>query len=292
MAGTLYVVATPLGNLEDVSHRALRVLGEVAIIACEDTRHTRKLLSHFGIATRTLSYHEHNEARRATELVERLAQGEDIALVTDAGTPAISDPGFRLVRAARQRGLAVRTVPGASAVMAAVAVSGLPSTSFCFYGFLPTRPAARRRALASLRETPHTLVLFESPRRTASLLRELARMLGPREAMIAREMTKIHEEYRSGALDELADWAAERSLKGEITLVVSGSSSSTVAREEVTSKGLAVRFRELTARGLTRREAAKQLSRETGLPSRRIYRELLPSRASAASDSDSEQEEP
>ena len=277
MAGTLYIVATPLGNLEDISSRALRVLSDVSLIACEDTRHTRKLLSHFRIGTRTTSYHEHNEVARARQLVSRLVAGQDVALVTDAGTPTISDPGFRLVRAARERALEVRTVPGPSAPLAALAVSGLPSATFCFHGFLPTRPAARRRAIESLARTPHTILLFESPRRIASLLRELAGVLGSREAMVAREMTKVHESYRSGTLEELADWASRNPLKGEVTLVISGRSSTEhVAPDALTEEDLAPRFHELLDRGLSRREAAKHLSRETGLSSRRIYRKLLP----------------
>jgi 16S rRNA (cytidine1402-2'-O)-methyltransferase len=285
MSGILYVVATPIGNLDDMSPRAVEVLRSVSLIACEDTRTTAKLLTRHAIRVRTASYHEHNEKRRAPEIVQKLLDGQDIALVSDAGTPGVSDPGFRLVDEARRKGIEVRTVPGPSAVMAALAVSGLPTSSFCFLGFLPTRPAARRKAVESLSETPHTTVLFESARRAPSLLEQLAENLGPRTAFVAREMTKIHEEHQYGPLPELAAWAREAKLRGELTLVISGAegrrAKSSIAKDP--EKALA-RARKLMAKGLSRREAAKQVSRETGIPSRHIYKEALHSDSSKKGD--------
>jgi 16S rRNA (cytidine1402-2'-O)-methyltransferase len=274
MSGTLYVVATPIGNLDDISSRAIETLRSVSLVACEDTRTTAKLLARHAVRVRTSSYHEHNEERRAAELVRKLLDGNDIALVSDAGTPGVSDPGYRLVREARRRGIEVRTVPGPSAVLAALAVSGLPTSSFCFRGFLPTRPAARRKAIESLLETPHTTILFESARRAPSLLEHLAERLGPREAFVAREMTKIHEEHRYGTLPELAAWTRKTPLRGELTLVIAGAGTSPAQgpRDDIP---ITARIRELLAKGLSRREAAKQVSRETGLPSRRIYKETL-----------------
>jgi 16S rRNA (cytidine1402-2'-O)-methyltransferase len=286
MSGTLYVVATPIGNLEDISSRALGVLRTVSLIACEDTRVTSKLLSRYDIRARTVSCHEHNEKRRAAQLVEKLSNGQDVALVSDAGTPGVSDPGYRLVSEARKKDIAVRSVPGPSAVLAALAVSGLPTSSFCFYGFLPTRPAARRAALDSLALTTHTMVLFESARRAPNLLEQLANRLGPRPAFVAREMTKIHEEHRSGTLPELASWARENSLRGELTVIVSASGRTVRGRcgsrqrsklpeAENPSPSIELRFKELSARGLTRREAVKQIAREVGQPSRQIYQAVI-----------------
>lgn len=273
MPATLYVVATPIGNLSDISLRALDVLQSVSVIACEDTRTTRRLLLRHGIKTRTISYHEHNEGTRAPQLAMRLKEGEDIALVSDAGTPGISDPGFRLVAAARDMGIPVRSVPGPSAALAALSVSGLPTSSFCFYGFLPRRGSARDRAIASLAAVAHTILLFESARRTATLLSELSRRLGPRPAFLAREMTKVHEEHRTGTLSELADWARRTPLKGELTLVIGGAGPPIASVP--TPDELEKRFRALTAQGLKRKEAVKILARESGVPSRLLYRRLL-----------------
>jgi 16S rRNA (cytidine1402-2'-O)-methyltransferase len=271
--GILYVVATPIGNLDDISSRAIAVLRSVSLIACEDTRVTAKLLSRFDIRARTVSYHEHNERRRTPTLVKRLAGGEDIALVSDAGTPGVSDPGYRLVSEARTKGISIRTLPGPSAVLAALAVSGLPTSSFCFLGFLPTKPGARRKALDSLAEMPHTVVLFESARRAPSLLEQLSRRLGPRDGFVARELTKIHEEHRAGTLPDLAQWSRETTLRGELTILVSGAAKTLpIPAPGSTLENLDVRIETLMGKGLSRREAAKQISRETGLPSREIYR--------------------
>ncbi len=272
MTGTLYVVSTPIGNLEDLSPRARNVLAQADVIACEDTRVTGKLLHRFGIKTPSVSYHEHNESERAPELLSRLQDGRDIALVSDAGTPLVSDPGYRLVRAAREAGVPVRAIPGPSAVLAALAVSGISTSRFTFVGFLPPKGAARTRALASLASIDHTLVLFESGTRIARLLTELAKALGPREAMLLREMTKLHEEHRAGSLPELAGWASGRAFKGEITLVVGGKAAERL--EPVAIASLEKRFRELRDAGHSARAAAKLLAGERGLSSRQIYQEL------------------
>jgi 16S rRNA (cytidine1402-2'-O)-methyltransferase len=273
MSGTLYVVGTPIGNLEDLSPRAADVLRGVGIIACEDTRVTAKLLSRYGIRARTVSYHEHNETQRAAELVQKLLKGQDVALVSDAGTPCVSDPGYRVVREARRKGLAVRTVPGPSAALAALAISGLPTSSFCFLGFLPTRKVARTKAIEEIARSRHTFVIFESARRTPTLLNQLAERLGDRSAFAAREMTKIHEEHRAGSLTELAEWARAASIRGELTLVVGPPEKQPLVLPE--RREIHERFSRLTKQGMTRREAVKGLARELGQPSRQIYREVL-----------------
>jgi 16S rRNA (cytidine1402-2'-O)-methyltransferase len=274
MAGTLYVVSTPIGNLEDLSPRARAILSRADVIACEDTRVTGKLLRRFGIRTPTVSYHEHNELERAAELLARLEAGKDVALVSDAGTPLVSDPGYRLVRAAREAGVAVRAVPGPSAVLAALAVSGLPTSRFTFAGFLPPKGKARENAIAALASIDHTLVLFESGTRIARLLAELSTALGPREATVLREMTKLHEEHRSGSLPELTDWASSRAFKGELTLVVGGGGHDSRVEEPIEVSSLAPRFQQLREEGLSARAAAKLLAKERGLSSRQVYNEL------------------
>ncbi len=299
MAGTLYVVATPIGNLEDISPRAVEVLRKVSLIACEDTRVTAKLAARHRIQTRTVSYHEHNERRRTPQLVDKLVAGLNIALISDAGTPGVSDPGYRLVSDARREHIEVRTIPGPCAVPAALAISGLPTSNFCFYGFLPTRPAARKKAIDSLVEPPHTIVLFESARRARALLDTLAERLGPRPAFVAREMTKMHEEHQFGTLPELASWAQQKPLRGELTLVIEGNrlwgrrrrSSSTAhfdqnGNEAIDVKNLLPRFQELVGGGLSRRQAAKQLARDRGVTSRWIYQEMLKLESSEPGESD------
>jgi 16S rRNA (cytidine1402-2'-O)-methyltransferase len=272
MTGTLYVVSTPIGNLEDLSPRAREILARADVIACEDTRVTGKLLRRFGIRTPSLSYHEHNELERASELLAQLEEGKDVALVSDAGTPLVSDPGYRLVRAAQEAGVLVRAIPGPSAVLAALAVSGLPTSRFTFAGFLPPKGNARESAIGALASFDHTLVVFESGPRIARLLSELSKALGPREAIVLREMTKLHEEHRSGSLPELAEWASSRAFKGELTLVVGGRAPDSPGPISVSS--LAPRFQELREGGLSARAAAKLLAKELGLSSREIYNEL------------------
>jgi 16S rRNA (cytidine1402-2'-O)-methyltransferase len=219
--GTLYLVATPIGNLEDITYRALRVLGEVDLIACEDTRHTRGLLTHFGIDTKTVSYHEHNEHERAAELASMLAGGMSVAVVSDAGTPGINDPGFRLVRACIEQGISVVPVPGATAFVAALVASGLPTDEFYFCGFLPARAHARRLRLADLRAITATLVFYETPHRIAAALADAREILGEREAAVARELTKLHEEIARGRLTELiARFSGEQAARGEMVLII------------------------------------------------------------------------
>src|SRR6267143_219608 len=221
MAGTLYLVSTPIGNLEDITHRAVRLLGEVALIAGEDTRHTRKLLNHYGIKTRTISYHEHNERERAAELLKLIDAGSDVAIVSDAGTPGISDPGFRLARLAIESGVPVVPVPGASALISALVASGLPTDEFFFGGFLPARSGARRARLGELRSTPATLIFYEGPHRIAATLKDAREILGEREAVVARELTKIHEEIARGRLSELAArFSSAQSARGEMVLII------------------------------------------------------------------------
>src|ERR1043165_5572480 len=218
MPGTLYLVATPIGNLSDITHRALQVLRDVDLIACEDTRHTQKLLNHYGITTKTISYHEHNEQLRAVQLVEQLEQGGSIAVVSDAGTPAISDPGFRLVRAAIENELPVVPVPGPSALISALIAAGLPTDEFFFAGFLPPRSNARRARLSELQAVPGTLIFYEAPHRLAATLKDALEVLGERKAVVARELNKLHEEIRRGRLSELAaDYADQKNdIRGEI----------------------------------------------------------------------------
>src|SRR5690242_12391860 len=219
-SGRLYLVATPLGNLEDITVRALRLLGEADLIACEDTRHTAKLLHHYGIDKPTISYHQHNEAARASELVHRLEQGAQIILVTDAGTPGISDPGHRLISLCVERRIPVIPIPGPSAVIAALTASGLPTEEFLFAGFLPSRPTSRRKMLQTLAKEKHTLVLYEAPHRLVDTLADLLKCMGRRQAVIAREMTKIHEEFLRGDLAELLVRMQQQPVRGEITIVI------------------------------------------------------------------------
>ena len=221
MPGVLYIVSTPIGNLEDVTQRALRVLGEVDLIACEDTRHTRKLLTHFGINTPTVSYHDHNERERAEELLRRLQEGSDIAIVSDAGTPGINDPGFRLVRAAIDNDVSVVPVPGPSALIAALVSSGLATDEFFFGGFLPAKSNARRARLTELRSLPATLIFYEAPHRIVAALRDAYDILGSRNAVVARELTKLHEEIARGQLSDLVTrFANNEKTRGEIVLLI------------------------------------------------------------------------
>jgi 16S rRNA (cytidine1402-2'-O)-methyltransferase len=220
--GTLYLVATPIGNLEDITLRALRTLKECDVVAAEDTRRTGQLLKHFAISKPLFSYFQFNEARRSEEIIGRLQRGERVALVTDAGTPGISDPGVRVVRAARSAGLRVEAVPGPCALVAALTASGLPTDEFHFIGFLPHKSGQRRRQLESLRQFAGTLVLYESPFRIAKLLGELAEVFPEREIVLARELTKRFEEFLRGKPKELIDLLERRSLKGEFVVLISG----------------------------------------------------------------------
>ena len=276
MAGTLYLVATPIGNLEDMTHRAVRVLGEVDVIACEDTRHTKKLLNHYGITTKTISYHEHNERERAAELLERLKSGRDIAVVSDAGTPAISDPGFRLTRIAIDIGVAVVPVPGANALTTALIASGLPTDEFFFGGFLPARSGARRARLAELRLTPATLIFYEGPHRIAATLKDAHEILGEREAVVARELTKLHEEFARGRLSELATrFSSAENARGEMVLMIDRTVIAGELQTDKTNASVAVMVGELERQGLDHRAALKKAARELGLTRDEAYRRLV-----------------
>jgi len=273
MPGTLYIVSTPIGNLEDITQRALRVLREVDLIACEDTRHTRKLLNHFSIDTRTISYHEHNERERAEELSKLLEEGQSIALVSDAGTPLISDPGFRLVNLAGAKGFPIVPVPGATAFVAALAASGLASDQVLFAGFLPARTAARRAKLEELRDSPATLIFYEAPHRIAAALRDAVDVLGDRPAVVARELTKMHEEFVRGPLGELADKFNQQAGRGEMVLMISAAQSDQAIQDSSTVAGtLGERIRALEAEGVDAKTALKKAARELGLKRDEAYR--------------------
>lgn len=275
-SGCVYVVATPIGNLEDASPRMRRVLGEVALLCCEDTRHTAKLCRHFGIATPRVSLHAHNEERRIPELLERLAHGDSLALVSDAGTPLVSDPGARLVAAAIAAGFDVVPVPGPSAVLAALVTSGLDVRRFAFEGFLPRKGSARREALRRLAGFPGAVVLFEAANRANETLADLCAALGPRRAAVAREVTKRHEEVVRGRLGEIA---LERTL-GEVTIVVEGPARGEEAPpDDAGDAAIDLRIDELLGSGESPRDAARRLAAETSLSRSDAYARVQARRA-------------
>ncbi len=281
MVGTLYLVATPIGNLEDITYRAVRVLAEVDVIACEDTRRTRVLLDHYGIKAKTISYHEHNEHERATELAEQLERGTNIAIVSDAGTPGINDPGFRLVRECARRGVPVVPVPGATAFVAALIASGLPTNDFFFGGFLPSRSTARRARLTEVRLLPTTLVFYEAPHRLFFALTDAREILGERDAAVVRELTKLHEEIARGSLSELAmRFADENAARGEFVLVINrAANDDTTAMDADDAMSLAARVAAFESEGLDARAALKRAARESGLSRSEAYRRLVAERA-------------
>lgn len=271
MAGTLYVVATPIGNLADLSFRAVEILRAAGWIACEDTRQTRKLLAHYGIEARTVSYHEHNEAERSQELLARLEQGESVALVSDAGTPLVSDPGFRLVRKAAEAGIRITPVPGPSALMAALSAAGLETDSFYFGGFLPRKPGERRRLLEQLSRLETTLVFYEAPHRILETLEEVASAMGERPVVVARELTKIHEEFLRGTAAEVREELQRRgAVRGEITLLIG--KGSTPAAAAASQEDVAEQLRRLEQEGFSRMQAVKEIARRLRLPKREVYR--------------------
>ena len=275
-AGVLYLVATPIGNLEDITLRALRILKEVDQIACEDTRHSLKLLNHFGIHKPLISYHEHNEITRAAELVHAMEQSAAIALISDAGMPLVSDPGHRLVTLAIRHHIPVVPIPGAAALLAALSASGLPSEEFLFLGFLPARSGERRRALEHLRIEDRTLVFYEAPHRIAETVADAREILGDRPACLARELTKLHEEFRRGRLSELEEDLADRPVKGEITLIIGAPERPSDGAQTDTSQTLAARVEELMHQAkLDRKEALKLAAKERGIPKRDAYKQLL-----------------
>jgi 16S rRNA (cytidine1402-2'-O)-methyltransferase len=270
LAPGLHIVATPIGNLGDVTLRALAALAGADLIACEDTRVTRKLLDRYAIATPLTPYHDHNAAQARPALLRRLAEGVAIALVSDAGTPLISDPGFKLVRAAHDAGHAVTTLPGASSLLAALAVAGLPTDQFLFAGFLPPKAAARRSRIAELGRIPATLVLFETGPRLTATLSDLAAGLGPREAAVCRELTKLHEEVRRGDLETLAQNCAGSELRGEIVLVI----GPPPAQAEVSLSDADALLRQAMAR-VSLKDAVGEVAEATGLPRRELYQRAL-----------------
>jgi 16S rRNA (cytidine1402-2'-O)-methyltransferase len=274
VTGALVVVATPIGNLGDLSPRAGRTLCEVDLVLAEDTRHTGRLLAHVGSEVPQRSLHEHNERARIDEILQRLRDGQRIALVSDAGTPAVSDPGYRLLAACAEQGLPVEVVPGPSAMLAALVVSGLPTDRVAFEGFLPRKGGARRRLLEELTREPRTLVLFVSPHRAADDLEDLAAALGPgRRAALTRELTKRHEEVRHATLGELATGLREAQVRGEVTLVVAGAEPE--EEREVAGDELVARVRELVASGATKKEAIAAVAAAVGRPKREVYQAVV-----------------
>jgi 16S rRNA (cytidine1402-2'-O)-methyltransferase len=278
MPGAIYIIGTPIGNLEDITLRALRVLKEVDLIACEDTRHTRKLLAHFQISKTTVSYHEHNERERAAELIEKLQAGLNIALVSDAGTPLISDPGFHIVREAINRQITVVPIPGPSALVTALSAAGLPTGVFTFIGFLSARRAARRARLKELADIKSTLIFYEAPHRIKATIEDARAAFGDRDCVIARELTKLHEEFVRGRLSEIE--VPEGSARGEIVLLVgpplqdrakqtSGEATRPVA-EEVE--------RLIASEGLDQKSALKRVARERGISKSKLYRLMIAER--------------
>ena len=268
--GTLYVVATPLGNLEDITFRAVRILKEAPVIACEDTRRTVKLLNRYEIRTPMVVFHDYNKTRAGAGILRRLREGESVALVSDAGTPAISDPGYELVRDAVAEGIPVEVIPGPSALISALVVSGLPTDHFTFEGFLPNRSARRRKALAALSRETRTMIFYESPQRLGGFLADAVEEFGERRACIVRELTKVHEEILRGTLPELAGEIGERaSVLGEITVVVAGAPKTVeLSVEEI------VRAAVEDSSGSSR-DLAKEIAERTGLSRKEVYEEIL-----------------
>jgi 16S rRNA (cytidine1402-2'-O)-methyltransferase len=271
VSGTLFVVGTPIGNLGDVSDRARETLASVDVVAAEDTRRTGRLLAHLGVSKPLVSFFEANEERRSHELVDRLRAGADIALVTDAGMPSVSDPGFRLVRSAIDAGVAVTTVPGPSAPLAALVVSGLPTDRFVFEGFAPRRAGERRSRLSELGADPRTIVLFESPGRVVALLRDALEVLGDRRVAVARELTKLHEEVLRGRISDVLARLADAPPRGEIVVVLEGAPAASAGDVDTA----VAEARALVAGGARKREAASRAARRHGTAANEVYRALL-----------------
>jgi len=279
MPGTLFVVATPIGNLEDITGRALRVLREASIIAAEDTRRTARLLARYAITTPTTSLHEHNEAQKTGSLVARLDRGENIALVSDAGTPAISDPGYRLVVDAIHAGIRVIPLPGAAALAAALSASGLPTDRFAFEGFLPSKKQERKTKLQELKNDARTLVFYEAPHRLNESLQDMQQIMGEREIVVGRELSKVHEEFLRGTVSEVVARFADREVKGEITIVVRGSTDGCqVSEAEVNAE-----IRRLGAAGMGVKEISQLLGERYQLSKREVYQMVLKLKSSKGS---------
>jgi 16S rRNA (cytidine1402-2'-O)-methyltransferase len=274
---TLYLVATPIGNLEDITLRAVRVLKEVDVIACEDTRQTQKLLNHYGVGTRTISYHEHNEMTRAAELVKEMQEGASIALVTDAGMPGISDPGFRLISLAIRHHLQVVPIPGAAAFLAALVASGLPTDSFRFSGFLPAKRGERRAALEAIRTSPRTQVFYEAPHRIVEALADVVEVLGEgRHVVVAREVTKLHEEFLRGRAGEVIETLKSRDgVKGEITLLIGKAEEAETQAAALATVSIRRRIEQIMVEEkVDEKGALKKVAKERGISKSEAYREL------------------
>ena len=270
--GILYIVATPIGNLEDITLRALRVLREVDLVAAEDTRRTRQLLTHYGIRKPLISYHEYNRRMREKTLLQELREGKNIALVTDAGTPGISDPGEELVRGAIQESIPLVPIPGPAALVTALSVSGLPTESFLFYGFLPSKAAARKKWLVSLKDRAETLVFYESPRRLGSLLEETAQILGDRRVVVAREMTKVYEEVYRGTVSEVLEQIGKKEVRGEVTVILEGCTSP----PPIDASAIVAALRRYSEEmGLSLKDSVDRVAEDLGIPRRQVYQESL-----------------
>jgi 16S rRNA (cytidine1402-2'-O)-methyltransferase len=266
--GTLYIVATPIGNLEDMTFRAVRTLKEVELIAAEDTRHSRKLLAHYGITTRMTPYHDHNEQLKTDYLIDKLLEGENVAIITDAGTPCIADPGYRIAKAAGENGIKTVPIPGASAIAAALSASGLPTDRFSFEGFLPPKQGKRRSRLAELKDADRIIIFYEAPHRFAATLADMAELLGCREVVVARELTKIHEEFRRGTPSELLQHYTKQPVKGEIVILVSPATEPDVKADYDLEATLR---RYLLEDCLSVKDAAARASAESGRPRSETY---------------------
>jgi 16S rRNA (cytidine1402-2'-O)-methyltransferase len=281
LGGCLYLVGTPIGNLEDITFRAVRILKEADQIACEDTRHSIKLLNHYNIQKPLISYHEHNELTRAPELVFAMEQGAKVALISDAGTPLVSDPGHRLVALCLRHKIPVIPVPGPSALLAALSASGLPNEEFLFVGFLPARSGERKRAIERLRIEDRTIIIYESPHRIEETVSETREILGDRPACLAREVTKLHEEFRRGTLSDILASLQDRPARGEITLVIGAGLASNVHTPGASSTTLVERVEELMQQAkLDRKDALKLAAKERGITRRAAYDQLLETKSS------------
>lgn len=272
MAGRLYIVATPIGNLEDITYRAVRILSEADLIAAEDTRHSRKLLTHFGITTPLTSYYDHNQALKGERIIAALQEGRQVALISDAGTPCISDPGYQLVRDALANGIKVIPIPGACAAIAALSSAGLPTNSFTFAGFPPNKEGKRRSFLASLATTPGTLVLYEAPHRLTDTLADITTVLGERQVVVARELTKLHEECLHGTARELLELVQDGRERGEVVILIAPADADAQQAEGPSAEE---RLRIALGKGHTVKEAAALVAAATGLPRRELYAQAL-----------------
>ncbi len=272
-SGTLYIVATPVGNLEDITFRAIKILKQVDLIAAEDTRHSKKLLSHYDIRTKLISCHEHNELAKTPGIITQLKSGLDIALISDAGTPSISDPGYKLVTAVAKKNLSIIPIPGCSAAIAGLSVAGLPTDSFLFLGFLPKKQQKQRQALEAIKNQTPTLIFYESPRRIKSLIDNMLTILGDRKACLAREITKLHEEYIRGNLSDILKTLKEReAIKGECSLFVQGQLEEKTISEEELEKIIIAR---LSTTDLGTSGLARQISKEFNLSKKHVYDMIL-----------------